>query len=59
MTKIFEKIEFTDGGIHDKGVILGYHIGESSEQLLKDYNINHGFIQFREIDKVTFIERKR
>jgi len=57
--KIFEKKEYIDGGPNDRGVILGYEKGESPEQLKKKYDINHGFIQFREISLEDFKARKK
>jgi len=56
--KIFEVKEFTDGGPNDKGVLIGYEKGESSEQLKKKNGITHGFISFHEISQEEYNRRK-
>lgn len=48
--KLFEKREYVDGGPNDHGMGLGYITAESEEQIREHLNIDHNFIQFREID---------
>lgn len=55
--KIFEEIEWTDGGPNDKGSVIGYHYGESESQLKNKYGITHNFISFREITTEEYNKR--
>lgn len=57
--KIFEKIQWLDGGPNDKGIVIGYELGESEKQLRKKFKINHGFISFLEISKAEYELRKK
>ena len=56
--KIFEQIEWSDGGPMDKGRVVSYLHGESEEQLKKLYGIDHSFISFREISQEVYNKRK-
>lgn len=56
--KIFEELQWTDGGPLDKGTVIGYEHGESEEQLKNKFGINHGFISFREISIEEYNKRK-
>ena len=57
--KLFEMVEWTDGGPLDRGIILGYEKGNSEKELKKRFKINHGFISFREISLEEYNKRKK
>ena len=56
--KIFEKRQYIDGGPNDRGRVIGYELGESSQQLEEKFGINHGFTQFYEITREEYLRRK-
>ena len=59
MSKIFEKRQYTDGGLFDKGTTIGFIQAENKEEAVKILNVNHGYIQLYEIDIDTFLKRKK
>jgi hypothetical protein len=56
--KIYEIIEYSDGGPNDKGTITGYIKTEESRNHLKA-KINHNFIDYNEISEKEFLEKKK
>lgn len=54
--KIFEKIQYSDGGPNDKGKLIGHVKGESKEGLQEE--IGNGFIKFFEIETYNYNKRK-
>lgn len=56
--KIFEKIQYIDGGPNDRGEVIGYIKAHSLQEAKKILNVNHGFIQVYEISKIEFEARK-
>lgn len=59
MQKIFEKIQYQDGGPNDRGMRMGYAIGESEDQIRADLGITHGSIRFFEIPLDVYFKRKK
>lgn len=57
--KIFEKREFSDGGPMDRGTCIGFIRAKDKEIAKKILNINHGFIELREISQKEFVKRKK
>ncbi len=57
--KIFETVEFIDGGYNDKGTEVGYELGESEALLKAKFEITHNFISFREISEEEYRRRKQ
>jgi len=57
--KIFEKVEYIDGGPNDRGTCIGYIKAETKEEAYKILNINHGFIRLYEISTEEFEIRKK
>jgi len=56
--KIYEIIEYSDGGPNDKGTIVGYKKSNNSRNHLRA-KINHNFIDYREISEEEFSKRKK
>ena len=56
---IFEKVEYSDGGPNDKGSVIGYIEADSLDEAKVILNVNHNFIQVREITQETYNERKK
>ena len=56
--KIYEAIEYTDGGPTDQGKLIGHHTARSEKELRERLGINHGFIQFYEISLTTYRRRR-
>lgn len=56
--KIFEKIEYIDGGPNDRGKVIGYVRTTKSREELRS-EIPHGFIDFIEISEELFLKLKK
>ena len=57
--KIFEKIQWSDGGHNDKGEVIGYLRAPSLGIATKALNVDHNFIQCREISKREYLRRRK
>lgn len=59
MNKIFEKRQMSDGGPMDRGICIGFIKAKNEKEAKEILNINHNFIELREISKKEFLQRKK
>ena len=57
--KVFEKVQWSDGGPNDKGDVMGYIRASSLAEAKEILNVNHGFLTCREITKEEYNKRRR